>query len=116
LLIDNFQDVAGISHEISETLNDPFVDNATPQWQFPIVDGNTRGCQANLETADPVEVLHDDVFPVTLRVAGKPFTFHPQIQALLQWFEMGTTSDAIGGAFSYPDPTALPHSAIPCPQ
>jgi len=35
------------------------------------------------------------------------FTYHPQIIPLLQWFEMGTTSDAIAGAFSYPDTTTL---------
>jgi hypothetical protein len=26
-------------------------------------------------------------------------TFHPQTEVLLQWFEMGATSNAIGGAF-----------------
>jgi hypothetical protein len=31
---------------------------------------------------------------------------------LLQWFEMGAKSDAIAGAFSYPDTTKLPHSAF----
>jgi hypothetical protein len=40
----------------------------------------------------------------------------PQTEALLQWFEMGATSDAIGGAFSFPDTAALPRSALPCPQ
>jgi len=43
------------------------------------------------------------------------FTFHPQTEALLQWFEMGATSNAVDGAFSFPDETALPHSAVPCP-
>src|SRR5262249_54362991 len=55
LLPDGFQDVTAISHEIAETLNDPFVDNPTPQWQFPT--SNLKVCQANLETADPVDVL-----------------------------------------------------------
>jgi hypothetical protein len=44
------------------------------------------------------------------------FTYHPQTEALLQWFEMGATSDVLGGAFSYPNTAALPHSALPCPQ
>jgi hypothetical protein len=43
------------------------------------------------------------------RSSGAPgILYHPQTEALLQWFEMGTTSDAIGGAFSYPNTTALP--------
>jgi hypothetical protein len=111
-----FQDVTGLSHEISETFSNPFLNNLTPVWQFPGVPANAKICQGNLETADPVEVLADAPFPVTLTVGGKPFTFHPQNEALLQWFEMGTTSDAFGGAFSYPDTTVLPHSAVPCPQ
>jgi hypothetical protein len=44
------------------------------------------------------------------------FTYHPQNIPLLQWFEMGTKSSAIDGAFSFPDETVLPHSALPCPQ
>ncbi len=30
-----FQDVTALSHEISESLNDPFVNNQVPAWQFP---------------------------------------------------------------------------------
>jgi hypothetical protein len=29
---------------------------------------------------------------------------------------MGKTSDAIAGAFSYPDTSALTQSAVPCPK
>jgi hypothetical protein len=108
-------DVTAISHETSETFNDPFVNTAVPVWQFPGVPANSRSCQGNLETGDPVEVLPNSVFPVTLPVGSEQFTFHPQTEALLQWFEMGTTSNAIDGAFSYPDTSALPHSALPCP-
>jgi len=106
-----FQDVTALSHEIAETLNDPFLDNATPKWQFPGQPANSKVCQANLETGDPLEVLANGTSPVTIN----GFTFHPQTEALVQWFEMGKTSNALGGAFSYPDTTALPHSAIPCP-
>lgn len=105
-----FEDVTAISHEISETFNDPFVNNIVPRWQFP---GETA-CQGNLETGDPVEVLANATFPVTLKSKRTSFTYHPQTEALLQWFEQGTTSDALLGAFSYPDVTALPHSATAC--
>jgi hypothetical protein len=106
-----FEDITALSHELSEALNDPFVDNPTPAWQFPGV----NACQANLETGDPVEVLANAVFPVTLGKKGSQFTYHPQTEALLQWFEQGLPSDAIGGAYSYPDTTALTTTAAPCP-
>lgn len=108
-------DVTPLSHEISEAFNDPFGNNRTPVWQFPGVPANARVCQGNLETGDPVEVLPNSVVPITIKERHEVFTYHPQTEALLQWFEMGATSDAIDGAFSFPDETALPHSALPCP-
>jgi hypothetical protein len=111
-----FQDITALSHEISETLNDPFINNATPVWQFPGEPATAKVCQGNLETGDPVEVLATTTVPIKLRERKEVFTYHPQTEALLQWFEMGVTSDAIGGAFSYPNTAALPNSALPCPQ
>lgn len=105
-------DVTALSHEISESFNDPFVSNQTSPWQFPNQPG---ACQANLETGDPVEVLPTITVPLPVRDRNKVYTFHPQTEALLQWFEMGTTSNAINGAFSFPDETALTQSATPCP-
>ena len=106
------QDVTAMSHEISETFADPFISNQTPVWQFP---GGSTSCQGNLETGDPVEVLPTSTVAITLTEGLTILTFHPQTEALLQWFEMGSTSNAIGGAFSYPDKTALTASAVPCP-
>jgi hypothetical protein len=106
-------DVTSMSHEISEALNDPFTDNIVPVWQFPGLAPGT--CQGNLETGDPVEVLANSVFPVRIKEDGIDFVFHPQTEALLQWFEQGIPSDAIGGAFSYPDTTSLPKAADACP-
>ena len=110
------QDVTALSHEISETFNDPFLDNAVPTWQFPNQPAGSKMCQGNLETGDPVEVLPNATVPIFIRERNETFTYHPQTEALLQWFEMGATSNAINGAFSYPNETALPHSAVPCPQ
>lgn len=110
------QDITPLSHEIVEALNDPFVDNATPVWQFPGVPANAKICQDNLETGDPIEALPTEVVPVTIKDDGRKFTYHPQTEALLQWFEMGATSNAIDGAFSFPDETALTQSALPCPK
>jgi len=94
-----FQDVTALSHELSETFNDPFVasdniHNVTPWWLSP--NGN---CQDNLEVGDVIEGLPMGVFPITLN----GFTYHPQNEALLQWFEFQAPSSAIGGAYSYPN-------------
>jgi hypothetical protein len=111
-----FNDVTALSHEIAETFNDPFVNNATPRWLFP---GASAPCtagnsQANLETGDPVEVLADATFPVTLMSKGVATTYHPQTEALLQWFAQTVPSDALHGAYSYPNLTALTAPATLC--
>lgn len=109
-----FQDVTALSHELAEIYGDPFLDNVTPRWQFPGQPANSTACQGNLEEGDPIEVLANATFPIKVNEVN--FTYHPQNIPLLQWFEMGPTSDAIDGAFSFPDETVLPHSAVPCPQ
>ncbi|HET9184452.1 MAG TPA: hypothetical protein VFP59_20205 [Candidatus Angelobacter sp.] len=98
------RDVTALSHEISEALDDPFLNNLVPAWQIPNQPGS---CQDDLEVGDPVEVLSNAVFPVKIGAT----TYHPQTEALLQWFEQKTTSNAINGAFSYPNTKALTKSA-----
>jgi len=93
-----FSDVTALSHEMSETFNDPFGNNATPWWLSP--NGN---CQNNLEVGDVIEGLPNGVFPIVLN----GFTYHPQNEALLQWFAGVTPSSAISGAYSYPDTNVL---------
>jgi len=114
--VTGIEDVSGLSHELSETLNDPFVgaDGAhdiTPWW-----DSNGL-CQDLLETGDPIEVLPNPDYPITMN----GMTYHPQTEALLQWFEGMTPSDATGGAYSYPDTSALttanpPNTPLNCGQ
>ena len=101
----NGQDVTGISHELAETFNDPFivtdgVHDLTPWWLAPNGD-----CQDNLEVGDVVEGLPNAEFPITLN----GFTYHPQNVALMQWLEFKATSNALDGVFSYPDTTVLPN-------
>ena len=93
-----FTDITALSHEMAETFNDPFVNNATPWWLSP--NGN---CQNNLETGDVIEGLPNSVYPIVLD--GK--TYHPQNEALLQWFAGVTPSTAISKAYSYPDTNVL---------
>lgn len=104
-------DVTGLSHEVSETYNDPFVvadgvHNLTPWWLSP--NGN---CQNDLEVGDVIEGLPRQAFPITM---PNGVTYHPQNEALLQWFEFESPSSAINGAYSYPDITTL--TALSAPQ
>lgn len=105
-----FEDVTALSHEIAETFNDPFVasdnvHNIVPWWLSP--NGN---CQNNLEDGDVIEGLPRDTYPVAMP-NGR--TYHPQNEALLQWFEFQQYSDALHGAYSYPDESTLTTLSAP---
>jgi hypothetical protein len=96
-------DVTALSHEMTETFNDPFVGfdnihNITPFWRSP-----NGQCQDILETGDVIEGLPNEIFPITMN----GMTYHPQNEALLQWFEFQPVSNALGGAYSYPDTEVL---------
>jgi hypothetical protein len=104
-----FSDVNALSHEIAETMNDPFVNNITPSYQMPGLPAGT--CQSILEVGDVVENLSPDYTDVTLH----GFTYHPQTLGLLQWFEGEATSDAYHGDYSFPDPTKLTGPFTACP-
>lgn len=105
-----FQDVTALSHEIAETYNDPFVGfdgirNVTPFWLSP--NGN---CQDNMEVGDVIEGLPNGTYPITMN----GFTYHPQNEALLPWFEFVANSFAIDNAYSYPNEDVL--TQPPAPQ
>lgn len=91
-----FADVAALSHELSETYNDPFANNIVPSWQFPNLPPGS--CSNVLETGDPLENLPNPSFPVMI----DGFLYHPKTEALLQWFSRESPSSAFGGAYSYP--------------
>jgi hypothetical protein len=99
-------DVTPMSHEISEWMNNPFGGNVVPAWQVP----NSNGCQSNLETGDPLALMPNAGYPVLI----DGFTYHPQSQVLLQWFQRGSESDAIEGAFSFPDQTLMTTPSQAC--
>jgi hypothetical protein len=104
-----FSDVTALSHEIAETFNDPLVafdgvHNITPWWLAP--NGN---CQDDLETGDVIENLPTATYPVTIN----GFTYHPQNEALLQWFAFQSPSKALNGAYSYPNTTTLTAPSAP---
>jgi hypothetical protein len=100
-----FEDVITLSHELSEIFNDPFVTSdgvtsVTPWWKSPSPYGT---CRDDMETGDVIDGLPGETTPTPLN----GFTYHPENEALLQWFEEMPQSDAIGGAYSYPDTTLL---------
>jgi hypothetical protein len=98
-----FEDVTALSHEITESLNDPFVGSdgihgITPWWLSQ--NGN---CQNDLEVGDAIEGLPESTVPI--KSGGR--VYHPQNEALLQWFEFQSPSTALGGAYSYPNQSVL---------
>lgn len=101
---DLFADITPLSHELAETFNDPFGGNITPWWLGP--NGN---CQNNLETGDVIEGLPNATYPITTH----GITWHPQNEALVQWFAGLTNSNAIHHAYSYPDVTVLGSANTP---
>jgi hypothetical protein len=50
---------------------------------------------------DVVEGLPNALYPVTINGV----TYHPQNEALLQWCQFQSPSTALGGAYSYANPT-----------
>jgi hypothetical protein len=99
-LFASFVDVTVLSHELSETFNDPFGGNLVPWWLAP-----NGLCGNTLETGDPIEPFNPISLPnafKTIHLGGT--AYHVQNEALLQWFAGQTPSTAINGAYSYPDP------------
>ncbi len=83
-----------LSHEVTEWINDPFVDNVVPDWRDPA--SNT--CFNNLlETGDPVEFLPTPSFVV--RANGRDY--HVTDAAGISWFAHDVPSWELGGAYSY---------------
>ena len=105
----NFLDVTALSHEVAEIFNDPFVasdgiHNITPWW---LSGGN---CQNNLEVGDVIEGLPNATQAIPM---PNGTTYHPQNEALLQWFEFQSPSSAIQGAYSYPNESTLTTLSTP---
>jgi hypothetical protein len=104
-----FVDVTAVSHEIAETYNDPFVVSDSVHNLTPFTLAPNGGCSEVLETGDVIEGLPKATFPITLN----GFVYHPQNEALQQWFEFESPSSALGQAYSYPDTTVLPKLSPP---
>jgi hypothetical protein len=70
-------DIAILSHEVGEWLDDPLGNNQTPAWGNI---GQVVGCQGNLEVGDP---LTGTLFPPVMM---NGFSYNPQELAHFNWF------------------------------
>jgi hypothetical protein len=92
---DLIDDVAALTHEMGELINDPDGGNPTPAWGHL---GQVPGCQNNLEVGDP---LSGTMFTSTLN----SFVYHLQDLVFFSWFYRGTPSNHLyfgtGGRYSF---------------
>lgn len=102
-IFSRFQDVVGLSHEVSEWLNDPFVGSPSltqvpgVNWVAPyILPGQGGACQINFETGDAVEALNNGVFPID----SNGLTYHLQDSVFIWWFLHTTPSPAVNGMYT----------------
>lgn len=85
-------DIHGLSHEVSEWMNDPFVNNLVQPWAVPTA--TQYGCTAYLETGDPV-------VGVGFSQTTNGLTYHPEDEVFLSWFAREDPSTAQGGRYTY---------------
>ncbi len=100
----NAPDVAILSHEVGEWMDDPLGNNPTPAWGNV---GQVMGCQANLEVGDP---LTGTLFPPVM-MSG--FNYNMQELAFFNWFYGDDVPLGAGGLDS--NNGTFPAAASPCP-
>jgi hypothetical protein len=112
-----FADVSTFNHELLEWMNDPFVNNQTPDWFYPPPTDPATVCSQNpfLEVGDPQgngPTFAD--FP-TFESKVQGVTYHLQQLVLWQWFADQIPSSAFGGWYTFPVPGSLKVPAVYCP-
>jgi len=90
--ISYIQDIHGLSHEVQEWLDDPFVNNVVNPWLTPTAP--QYGCTAFLETGDPVVG-----FGFTVSLNG--VDYHPEDEVHFSWFAREDPSRAEQGYYTY---------------
>jgi len=112
-----FADVSTFNHELLEWMNDPFVNNSTPDWFYPPPTDPATVCSQNpfLEVGDPQgngPTFND--FPAFASTING-VTYHLQQLVLWQWFADQVPSSALGGWYTFPMPSSLTVPAVYCP-
>jgi hypothetical protein len=93
-------DIHPLSHEVSEFLDDPFVNNAVKPWQTPTAP--QYGCTNILEVGDPVVGVW---FPYDGNTAAAPTgttyygQYHPEDEVDAQWYAHGGIEPLLGAAY-----------------
>jgi hypothetical protein len=112
-----FADVSTFNHELLEWMNDPFINNAAPDWMYPPPTDARSVCSQNpfLEVGDPQGngPTFDDFPAFQSTIDG--VTYHLQQLVLWQWFTDQVPSSAFGGWYTFPDPSSLKVPAVYCP-
>jgi hypothetical protein len=94
-------DIHALSHEVSEWLDDPYVNNAVQPWLTPTAP--QYGCTTALETGDPVV---GPWFPYPGNTAAAPTgttyygQYHPEDEVFAQWFGRGGIEPVLGSAYA----------------
>ena len=100
-----YPDINTLSHEVSEWINNPFVDNIVPGWTdigtFPTPRCSSVGL---LEVGDPLESAFLPKRVLNLAVGG--VTWHPQDIAFLPWFEQASRSTSVNGWYTFGNSTS----------
>ncbi len=96
-------DIAVLSHEIGEWMDNPLGVNKVPAWGNM---GIQQGCNTDLEVGDP---LSGNSFPMPTAT----FTYHVQELAYFSWFARNIPSLALNGRYSSQGTFLTP--AAPCP-
>ncbi len=90
-----FSDIHGLSHEVAEWLDDPFVNNYVQPWAVPTA--QQYGCTNVLETGDPV-------VGIGWEQPLNNFTYHPEDEVFKSWFARENPSVAYGGNYTFMGP------------
>jgi hypothetical protein len=111
-----FADVSTFNHEEGEWLNDPFINNIVPTWEYPPPTDPRATCSDNplLEVGDPQGngPTFDD-FP-TIVVPANGTSYHLQQLVMLPWFADEQPSSAENGWYTFPDPDSIKVPAVYC--
>lgn len=91
--ISYIQDVHGLSHEVSEWLDDPFINNAVNPWLTPTAP--QYGCTSDLEVGDPVVG-----YGFTVKMPNG-VAYHPEDEVFYSWFARQSPSISSAGYYTY---------------
>ena len=100
-------DVDVFSHEVTEWVNDPFLNNIVPPWSFSAPPVIVNACSNLLEVGDPLEET-----PFTVSLNGT--IYHLQDEAFFSYFARQSPSIGFHGRYSFLG--TLSSFSSPCPS